>query len=195
VADSGFTVLRTPRLLLRRFQPGDLDAFVAYRADPEVARYQGWDSPFSMIDAERFLEEQRGVGFAQPGAWLQLAIVDRGTGLVHGDCAVHGAADRPATAEVGVTLARGSQGRGIATEALTAVLDELFAARGMHRVVAQVDDRNVPVQRLLDRLGFRREGRLVDADWFKGEWTTLCSYALLDREWAARVPGQEFRHH
>jgi RimJ/RimL family protein N-acetyltransferase len=135
------------------------------------------------------------VGFAQPGTWLQLAVVDRGTGLVHGDCAVHGAADQPATAEVGVTLARGSQGRGIATEALTAVLDELFAAHGMHRVVAQVDDRNVPVQRLLDRLGFRREGRLVDADWFKGEWTTLCSYALLDREWAARVPGQEFRHH
>ncbi|HEY7939861.1 MAG TPA: GNAT family protein [Acidimicrobiales bacterium] len=189
------TALVTGRLVLRPFEAGDLPAFVAYRSDPEVARYQGWDSPFSMIDAERFLEEQRGVGFAQPGTWLQLAVVDRGTGLVHGDCAVHGAADPPATAEVGVTLARGSQGRGIATEALTAVLDALFAAHGMHRVVAQVDDRNVPVQRLLDRLGFRREGRLVDADWFKGEWTTLCSYALLDREWAARVPGQEFRHH
>jgi RimJ/RimL family protein N-acetyltransferase len=66
------------------------------------------------------------------------------------------------------------------------VLDELFAAIQMHRVIAQVDDRNVPVHRLLERLGFRREGRLVDADWFKGEWTTLCSYAVLDREWAAR---------
>jgi RimJ/RimL family protein N-acetyltransferase len=180
------TELVTARLVLRPFEACDLGAFVAYRSDPEVARYQGWDSPFSMVDAERFLEEQRGVGFAQPGAWLQLALVDRATGLVHGDCAVHGAADQPATAEVGVTLARGSQGRGIATEALTAVLDELFAAIQMHRVIAQVDDRNVPVHRLLERLGFRREGRLVDADWFKGEWTTLCSYAVLDREWAAR---------
>ena len=57
----------------------------------------------------------------------------------------------------------------------------------MHRVFAQVDDRNVAVQRLLDRLGFRREGRLVEADWFKGEWATLCSYALLDHEWATRT--------
>ncbi len=98
------------------------------------------------------------MGFAQPGAWLQLAIVDRATGLVQGDAAVHGAADQPATAEVGVTLARGSQGRGIATEALSAVLDELFGAHRMHRVIAQVDDRNVAVQRLLDRLGFRPRG-------------------------------------
>ena len=181
------TELVTGRLVLRPFEPGDLAAFVAYRSDPEVARFQGWDSTFSMADAERFLDEQRGVGFAQPGAWLQLAIVDRATGQVHGDCAVHGSAEQPATAEVGVTLARGSQGRGVATEALTAVLDELFGPRQMHRVIAQVDDRNDAVRRLLDRLGFRLEGRLVEADWSKGEWTTLCSYALLDREWAVRA--------
>ena len=182
------TELVTGRLLLRPFQAGDLEAFVAYRSDPEVARYQGWDPTYSMADAQRFLVEQRGVGFAQPGAWLQLAIVDRATGLLQGDCAVRGASDQPATAEVGVTLARGSQGRGVATEALTAVLSELFARHAMHRVVAQVDDRNAPVQRLLDRLGFRREGRLVEADWFEGAWTTLCCYALLEREWSTRVP-------
>jgi RimJ/RimL family protein N-acetyltransferase len=35
-------------------------------------------------------------------------------------------------------------------------------------------------------LGFRREARLVEADWFKGEWSTLCVYAILDREWQTR---------
>jgi RimJ/RimL family protein N-acetyltransferase len=57
----------------------------------------------------------------------------------------------------------------------------------MHRVFAQADERNGPVQRLLARLGFRCEGRLVDADWFKGEWSTLRVYAILEREWRARA--------
>jgi RimJ/RimL family protein N-acetyltransferase len=176
----------TERLSLRPFQVDDLEAFVAYRSDPDVARYQSWDRTYSMADAESFLSSQCEVIFGQPGEWLQLAIVDRETGAVCGDCAVRVVTDQPATAEVGVTLAQANQGKGLATEALTAVVTELFEQRGIHRVFAQADDRNVPVRRLLERLGFRCEARLVEADWFKGEWSTLCLYAMLDREW--RVP-------
>jgi RimJ/RimL family protein N-acetyltransferase len=176
----------TERLSLRPFRVDDLETFVGYRSDPEVARYQSWDRTYSMADAESFLNSQREVEFGQPGEWLQLAIVDRETGTVCGDCAVRVVTDQPATAEVGVTLAPASQGKGMAAEALTAVLKELFEQRGMHRVFAQADDRNLPVRRLLERLGFRCEGRLVEADWFKGEWSTLRLYAMLDREWRGR---------
>ena len=69
-------------------------------------------------------------------------------------------------------------------EALGALIADLFTARGMHRVLAQADDRNTAVHRLLEHLGLRCEARLVDADWFKGEWTTLRIYAVLEREWA-----------
>lgn len=55
-----------------------------------------------------------------------------------------------------------------------------------HRVFAEADNRNLPVQRLLELLGFRCEARLVEADRFKGEWSTLRVYALLEREWRAR---------
>jgi RimJ/RimL family protein N-acetyltransferase len=40
----------TKRLRLRPFQADDLPAFVAYRREPEVARYQAWDTTYSMID-------------------------------------------------------------------------------------------------------------------------------------------------
>jgi RimJ/RimL family protein N-acetyltransferase len=66
---------------------------------------------------------------------------------------------------------------------MTAVIDWLFGGLGLHRVFAEADDRNHRVQRLLQRLGFRLEARLIDADWFKGEWTTLRIYALLQRDW------------
>jgi RimJ/RimL family protein N-acetyltransferase len=101
----------TERLSLRPFQVDDLEAFVAYRSDPEVARYQSWDSTYSMTDAESFLSSQRELVFGQPGEWLQLAIVDRATCAVCGDCAVRVATDQPATAEIGVALAQASQGR------------------------------------------------------------------------------------
>jgi RimJ/RimL family protein N-acetyltransferase len=101
----------TERLSLRPFRVDDLETFVAYRSDPEVARYQSWDRTYSMADAESFLSSQGEVEFGQPGEWLQLAIVDRETGTVCGDCAVRVVTDQPATAEVGVTLAPATRAR------------------------------------------------------------------------------------
>src|SRR5438067_1681262 len=116
----------TERLVVRPLRVEDLEAFVAYRSDQEVARYQSWDSPYSMVDAESLLSAQRRLRFGEPGEGLQVAVVDQASGAVCGDCFVRIVADQPQTAEVGVTLARASQGKGLATEALTAVLAELF---------------------------------------------------------------------
>jgi RimJ/RimL family protein N-acetyltransferase len=175
----------TKRLVLRPLQVDDAPAFAAYRSDPDVARYQSWETTYSPAEAERLVALQEGVAVGDPGAWLQLAAVDRVSGALCGDCAVRIATDQPETAEVGVTFAPATQGSGLATEALGAVVTRLFEQHGVHRVFAQADDRNIPVHRLLERLGFRCEARLIEADWFKGEWTTLRIYAYLRREWRA----------
>lgn len=183
----------TERLRLRPFGADDLAAFVAYRSEPEVARYQSWDTSYSMLDAERFLTSQRDVELGAPGPWVQLAAVDQRSGALCGDCAVRVATDQPATAEVGVTLAPAHQGSGLATEALAAVVAELFEHHGLHRIYAHADDRNVAVHRLLERLGMRCEARLVEADWFKGEWSTLRVFAVLRREWEERAAAADPR--
>ena len=179
MSHDGVVAIVTERLLLRPFERGDLPAFAAYRSDPAVAAFQGWDAPFSLADAERFLAEQERAG---PGDWVQLAIVDRESGTLLGDCARR-IADRQA--EIGVTLAPAHQGRGVAREALTALIADLFETGGLHRVTSVTDDRNEAAQRLLAQVGLREEGRLVEADWFKGEWTTLRLYAVLASEWRA----------
>ena len=180
--DAGALELLTDRLFLRRFREADLDAFVAYRSEESVARFQSWDESYSKADAERFLTEDSKVAPGHPGQWLQIAIEERETGNLCGDCAVRVSPEQPSTAEVGVTLAPDHQNRGIASEALMATLDWLFGEQDMHRVYAQADDRNEAVHRLLEKLGFRLEGRLIDADWFKGEWTTLRIYAVLKKD-------------
>ena len=173
----------TDRLRLRPFRREDLAAFVAYRSAPEVARFQSWDTTFSIADAERFLAEQEQVELGRPGAWVQIAATDLQTGALCGDCAVHVRDDQPGMAEVGVTFAPEHQGAGLAREALAAVISRLFEAHGLHRIYAETDDRNVAVHRLLERLGFRCEARLVEADFFKGAWCTMRTYAVLRHEW------------
>ena len=155
----------TERLVLRPFRTADLPAFVAYRSDPDIARYQGWDATFSMADAERFVAEQEGVELGTPGEWVQLAAVDRVDGTLHGDCAACVSADEPASAEIGVTFARASQGRGYATEALTALLSTLFDEHGIERVHAECHRRNDAVHALLERVGLRRDADQADPDW------------------------------
>ncbi len=58
-----FTTLETSRLRLRHFTDSDLPAFMAYRNDPEVARYQSWEG-ISEPEAHAFLQEQK---MLQPG--------------------------------------------------------------------------------------------------------------------------------
>ena len=186
--DTGVEIY-TPRLLLRRFREDDLEAFVAYRRDPDVARFQSWDTSYSIDDARAFFAQQLTLEPGQAGDWLQLAIEQRANGALCGDCGVQVLTEQPRTAELGITLASLYQKRGVGAEALAAIIRWLFGELNVHRVFANADDRNVRMQQLLERLGFRLEARFIDADWFKGEWTTLRVYALLRRDWTSDGPS------
>jgi RimJ/RimL family protein N-acetyltransferase len=178
--------LETPRLLLRPFQDSDLEPFAAYRSDPEVARYQGWDAPYSLDQAAEFIAGMKRAQPATGSEWYQFAIEHRpGAGLI-GDCAFHLLAGDPHQAEIGITLARPYQRQGCAAEAITRLLDYLFRDLDLHRVVASCDVDNLASARLLERVGMRREGHFIENIWFKGAWGSEYLYALLQRDWMLR---------
>ena len=155
---------------LRSLRPADLPAFAAYRADPAVCRYQGFD-PYTEAEAAAFIaDEAQGPVPAPPGAWRQLAIAHAATDALLGDCALHRHADDPTLADVGITLAADQQGQGYATAALRGLLSYCFQALKLRRVVLLVDARNAPMLALAARLGLRREGEFRENGWYKGEW-------------------------
>ncbi|MFI9813577.1 GNAT family N-acetyltransferase [Saccharothrix variisporea] len=174
-------MLATERLVLRRFRPEDAPAFSAYRSDPGVARYQSWEPPFPLALAEEFVREVAGLDPAEPG-WFQYAV--EADGVLVGDVGVNLHENRR-QAEIGYTVATPHQRKGYASEAVRRVLDHLFAERGLHKVSAECDARNEASAKLLARLGFRREGHLVEHTWIKGEWTDDLIFGLLAREWRA----------
>ncbi len=176
--------LKTERLRIEPLVAADVLDFIAYRQVPDVARYQSWTPDYSVADADRLLEGQPESALPDEGSWLQLAIRAADVDSLYGDVAIHRLAEQPDTYEIGVTLAPASQGMGVGTEAVGAILEFLFGEVGAHRVVAFCDARNESVQRLLRRAGMRQESRQIDADYFKGEWTTLDGYAILASEYA-----------
>lgn len=176
-------IWETDRLILRAFQYIDVEPFAAYRSDPEIAKFQYWDIPFTEEKAAKFIEEMKGIQPGIPGEWYQIAIELKMMHLLIGDCAFCILAEDSQQAEIGFTLARQYQGKGYATEAVRRLLDYLFGELNLHRVRAICHVDNLASAKLLKRVGMRREAEFIENIWFKGEWISEYWYGILHREW------------
>jgi len=169
--------LTGPRVRLRRLRAADTAAFHALRGDVELGRYQGW-SALSLSEAAAFIEAvalPEALPFCPAGVWLQIAIADTASDTLLGDIGLHLHADGQAL-EIGFTLARAAQGRGLAAEAVGLALQAVWAGTPARRVLGITDARNTASVRLLQRLGFRCFATL-EAD-FRGERCTEHHFVL-----------------
>jgi RimJ/RimL family protein N-acetyltransferase len=176
----------TKRLVLRPFEENDLEIFAAYRSDPQVARFQGWDAPYSLLSARAFFVLLQALEPGLPGEWYQFAVADRATGRLLGDLGLLVLKTEPEQAEFGVTLARENQGKGYAAEALQRLFAYCFETLKLHRVFSRLDTRNTASARLMERLGMRQEAHFLQSAWYKGEWTDEYWYAILADDWYQR---------
>lgn len=151
----------------------DLEAFVAYRREPSVARYQSWDTSYSLEQGQALIESQAGVQLPAGGEWLQLAIHSISTRELLGDLALHRLADSEQTFEIGYTLAPAHQGKGFGREAVSRLLRFLADEIGADVVIATPDRRNQPSIKLLTALGFQRDPSKSWDEEFKGERVTV----------------------
>jgi len=174
--------LNSTRLLIRNLKESDLSNFYAYRSNPEVTKYQGFDV-MDMAAAQSFIAKQTDKKFGEPGVWVQYAIENKESGNLIGDCAIKLDAYDPRIAEIGMTVAPQQQQKGYAKEAMTVILNFLFNVNFLHRVVETVDAENIASINLLKSLQFRQEGHFIENIFFKGKWGTEFQYAMLKREW------------
>jgi RimJ/RimL family protein N-acetyltransferase len=173
--------LRTDRLLLRPFRPGDVDDALAYRDDPEFARYLPHiPQPFTRRDAEAFVARN----MDEPWDLLPtFAVVldGRVIGTVNFDVDPH-----DQIAMLGFAIARAHWGKGIAVEAARAAVAWAFEAFGVAKIRASTDARNVRSQRVMEKLGMHHEGRLRSHQLARDGRTDVVCYGLLREEWSAR---------
>lgn len=139
----------TARLLLRPYEPGDLDAMAEMFGDADVTAHtllgqRDRAQTAAVLDGYRGFLAERGYGM--------LAILDRETGRYFGEVGLFVAPMGPLALRY--ALARPAWGKGITTEASAAVLDDSFDDLGLHRVLAGVTAENSASLRVMDKLGF-----------------------------------------
>ena len=176
--------LRAAPLSLRAMQPEDAAAVQASRTHPDNVRYQGWRPP-TVAEVVDHARRQDPASVGRAVGTVQAVLLEDGAFV--GDFGICTTLPLP-TVELGVTLAPGQRGRGLAIRGARMLLDGLFAA-GVHRVAAVVDPRNAPSLRLFERLGFRREAHAIASyyDEVYDEWADEVSFAMLGRDWIAKA--------
>ena len=187
--------LTTERLIVGMMRSQHTASLVEYRNRPDIARYQDWAIPFTNEMAERLIGGQAALDGPAGDDWVQLAVELRDaaeSGIAIGDVAV-GIHDNGRQATIGYSIVAAEQGHGYATEAVAAVVDALFTEAGLHRVVAGIDPENVGSRRVLDKLGFRFEGRSPLSVFVRGQWADDDRFAVLASEWASRVNSADGR--
>lgn len=165
----------TPRLILRRYRPGDLRDLFEYLSDPEVVRFEPYP-PMDLAQTEENLAWRVSTG-------EMIAAEIKESGKMIGNIYL-GKRDFEAI-ELGFVFNRAYWGRGLAAEGCRAMIRQAFAG-GVHRIFAECDPRNENSWRLLEALGFSREGYLRQNVYFQKDadgrpiWKDTYIYAKLN---------------
>lgn len=165
--------LLTPRLHVDALRDDDAEALFACRADPAVARFQGW-CPVDVVAARDFIAAQPTP--PEASGWFQRAIRLRDTGQLIGDLGVNLPEEAEGSVEFGISIAPAHQGSGYASEAIRAMFAFVFGKLDRHRIHASVDPRNFACMVMLRALGMRQEVHHHES------WVDDVIFAMLARE-------------
>ena len=177
--------LHTARLRLRPFTEEDKDALYALMSNAYVLRY--WDAPpwTERTRADRFLARCKEM--EQEGSGVRLAIERTDDGAFVGWCAFMQWNPDFRSALIGYCLAEKAWGHGYATEAAGAMVQWAFDTLDLNRIQSEADTRNRASERVLEKLGFVREGTLRENCIVNGDVSDSSVYGLLRREWEQRA--------
>ena len=175
--------LQTARLRLRPFADTDAEPLFALQSSAHVLRY--WDAPpwTDPARAARFIDASRQL--ADDGTGARLAIDRTSDGAFIGWCSLTRWTPDHRSAALTYCLHDAVWGQGYATEAASALLRWAFDTLDLNRVQAEADTRNIASARVLEKLGFVREGTLREDCVVAGEVSDSWVYGLLRREWRA----------
>jgi len=173
--------LQTTRLRMRPFTSADADALFALHSSAYVLRY--WDAPpwSERARAERFIAACERL--AEEGTGARLAMDRVSDKAFIGWCGLTRLNPDYRSASMGYCLDDAAWGHGYATEAGRALLQWAFDTLDLNRVQAETDTRNAASARVLEKLGFVREGTLREDCVVNGEVSDSWVYGLIRRQW------------
>jgi RimJ/RimL family protein N-acetyltransferase len=162
--------ISTPRLVLRRFEPGDWNDLLAFMFDNED-------------DATRWLENDSKTRLSTPERIFSLAVQVRENGKVIGSVGLRFTDLGFREVEISTEGDQRNQFNEFAKEAVQAVLGFCFRDLKLHRVIARCGGGDAGGGKPFESAGMRREGEFVKNYFSNGEWLNTVWFAMLDEEY------------
>jgi ribosomal-protein-alanine N-acetyltransferase len=183
IGGTALPTLEAPRVRLRWLTAGDVDGLFAIFSDERMMRY--WSTPAmkERREAEELLVRIHRQFAEQAG--FQWGVERKSDGELIGTCTLFNIHRANMRGEVGYCLQSAHWHQGYMGEALAAMIDHAFGILKLRRLEADVDPKNESSLRILDRMGFRREGLLRERWNVGGEIQDSVVLGLLAREWRA----------
>ncbi|WP_214769579.1 GNAT family protein [Exiguobacterium sp. s39] len=176
-----FPTLKTDRLFLREVLPEDATSVLAYLSDEHVVKQMGLAAFQSEADALEEIDWYASIRRESSGIRFGIALQE--DDVIIGSCGFLNQAERHQRAELGFELSPAYHGQGIAKEAAFAVIEYGFTELSLNRIEALVLPENTASQRLLERLGFQREGLLRQYEKTRSQFDDLYMYSILRSDW------------
>ena len=173
-------MVETQRTILKSLSSDDVEVLFSYRSLPEVYEFQSW-APQKVEDAISFIDKFSGDTEIKPGQWKQLGIYHKEDEILIGDCGFCVFEDKQG--EIGYTISPKYQRQGFGLEIVEALIDFLFRETGIHRIVAKTDPANIGSIKILERVGFRKQGHFIKSVKIRGEWKDDLVLAILREDW------------
>ena len=177
----------TPRLVLRRLAGSDWKDLLELISDEEFFRYQD-GVPLDEDGVLHWLESDAHVKLTTPDQTFYLGIQAQGDGKLIGYISLNFTDHQRLQVTFSIGLNRSFQRKGLALEAVEALLGFCFEGLKLHRVAGWCDSRNTAACRLLEKVGLRREGEFLKNRSVHGEWTNTLWFAALDEDYLQADP-------
>ncbi|HEY0460407.1 MAG TPA: GNAT family N-acetyltransferase [Pyrinomonadaceae bacterium] len=174
-------IIEARRVRLRHLEESDTDSLFEIFSDREAMRF--WSTPpfTSRAEAANLLAEIH--EFFRQKSLFQWGIALRENDGIIGTATLFRFDRQSRRAEIGYILNRRFWGNGFINEALAALLEFAFEKLSLNRIEADIDPRNAASARVVERLGFRREGLLRERWIVGGERQDTLFYGLLESDW------------
>ncbi|MDR3608870.1 MAG: GNAT family protein [Oligoflexia bacterium] len=177
-------VAQGPRIYLREMSPSDWKAVNVYASDPKVIELQGW-GPHTENDSKDWVALAIREASVKPRKMFYFGICLNADDQLIGGASVQRMTDpiNYGTAEIGLYLRSDQWRQGYGREAIKLLIPHIFENTNIHRLVGRCREANQASARLLESVGFRKEGHFIRDVLIRGKLTNSYSFALLKEEY------------
>jgi ribosomal-protein-alanine N-acetyltransferase len=182
-----FPEIHTERLFLRKISLKDAESLFQYWSDPDVTKYLNVNTFRNIKQANNMIRLLNGL--YKNGEGIRWAITIKKDNTVIGTCGYNNWFKRSSRGEIGYEIGKKYWGNGYASEAIKEILNYGFKKMNLNRIEAFTVPEAIPSIKLLEKLGFKKEGLLKEFGYWNGKYWDENIYALLKKDWIKLSQG------